>query len=223
MNSLWARLRATSIIVRAVFLLPAAMAAWWFVLKRPSLWLLEKLAYIPLGLLVAPGGLPPVRVAPDTHEWTFNVAVNTYGRDQQTGQMQFVRSLEFTADEDGIAFFAASWFAYLALAGAAGAFTRSQLPRVAKGLGIETAINILSLAAYAYINGYGSVINSPGSTSGYLWLLQYLYHLIYLVVPFAGPFGVALLLHPPWREYLGFLDVEAPPAGQKKSPRPRRA
>ena len=48
----------TSVLLKAAIFLPSAMAAWWFLLKRPSLWLLEKLAYIPLGVLVAPAGHP---------------------------------------------------------------------------------------------------------------------------------------------------------------------
>jgi hypothetical protein len=192
-----------TILARTAVLLPVTMAAWWFLLKQPSLWLLEKLAYIPLALLVAPAGLAPIQINPLTHDWTFSVAVNTYARNAQTGETLFIRSLDFTAGEDGVAYFASGWLAYLALAAAAGAFTRSELPQVAKGLAIVTAVNILSLAAYAYINGYGSVINSPGGSNGYLWLLKYLYHLIYLVVPFAGPFAVAVMQHRRWRECFG--------------------
>ncbi|MBS1872676.1 MAG: hypothetical protein JSU00_05650 [Acidobacteria bacterium] len=206
-------LTAGSTIARAAVLLPAAMAAWWFLAKGPSLWLLEKLAYLPLGLLVAPAGLPPIQVAPVTGDWTFNVAVNTYGRNPQTNEALFVSSLEFTADQDSVALFACGWFAYLALAAAANAYTRAQAATVAKGLAIVTAMNVLSLAAFAYINGYGSVINGPGG-GGYLWLLKYVYHLIYLVAPFAGPFGVALLLHPRWRAGFGFLAEGRAPAGR---------
>lgn len=209
----------TSVLFKAAILLPSAMAAWWFLLKRPSLWLLEKLAYIPLGVLVAPAGLPAIQVAPVNGDWTFNVSVNTYGRNPQTHEMMFVSSLEFTADQDSVALFACGWFAYLALAAASNALTRAQLNTVAKGLSIVTALNILSLAAFAYINGYGSVINTPGGGE-YLWLLKYIYHLIYLVAPFAGPFAVALLLHQPWRDCFGFL---AEPSTRPSSrPTPRR-
>jgi len=219
-----------SVIVRAAVLLPVTMAVWWFLLKRPSLWVLEKLAFLPLGLLVSPGGMAPIQVNPVTHEWTFNVEVNTFARNAQTGETRFVSSLEFAADENSVAFFASGWLAYLALAAAAGAFTRSDLPNVAKGLAIGTAVNILSLAAYAYINAYGAVINAPGggaggNTSTYLWLLKYVYHLIYLVVPFAGPFVIAVLQHRQWRECFGFF--EPPESVQTKrraeSPVPRRA
>ena len=212
-----------SVLARAVLLLPAAMALWWFVLKRASLWLLFKLAYVPLGLMVAPGGLPPVRVDPATREWTFNVAVGTSALNRQTGERQFVESTEFVVDEDSVAFFSSGWFAYLALAAAAGALTRPQVRQVLKGLAIETAVSVLSLAAFAYINGYGSVVQSPGSVSLYMWSLKYVYHLIYLVVPFAGPFAIAVLLHPRWRAAIGLPDP-APRAERRVKLRlPRRA
>ena len=49
--------------------------------------------WVAVGLLVAPAGLPPVQVDPLTHDWTFNVAVNTYGRTPKTGETLFVSSL----------------------------------------------------------------------------------------------------------------------------------
>ena len=45
------------------------------------------------------------------------------------------------------------------------------------------------------------MINTPHNSDPAIWLYKYFYHLIYLVVPFAGPFMVALLVHPEWRAY----------------------
>ncbi|HWQ52130.1 MAG TPA: hypothetical protein VN442_00500 [Bryobacteraceae bacterium] len=198
------------IMGRAAVLTPLAMALWWFVLKGASLWLLRLVAYLPLGLLVAPAGLDPVTISPTTGEWLFNVAVNTVGKDLRTGKSQYIDSLEFAVGEDSVAFFACGWFSYLALALSAAAFSgRRQTKRVLLGVGLQTSINILSLAAYVYINGYGVVINTPNTTGTLMWLFNYLYHIIYLVVPFAGPFMVALLVHPEWREYFK-LPVQRP-------------
>lgn len=208
---------AGSVLVRAAVLLPASMAAWWFLLKRPSLWLLGQLAVIPLGFLVAPGGTAPVQIDPGTHDWTFNVAVNASGHNVRTGADQFVDSLEFTTDEDSVAIFASGWFAYLALAAAAGAFTRKQISAVVKGLGIQTLVNILMLATFAYINGYGAVVNTRG-TDNEVWMLKYVYHMIYLVIPFAGPFGLALLMHEKWRQSIGFVTAAR---GRSSSHAPR--
>src|SRR5215471_1884058 len=91
---------------RAIFLVPLSMALWWFLLRQSSLWLLRFLAYVPLGLLIAPPGLVPVRVNASTGEWVFNVAVNTTAKDLRTEHRQSVDSLEFAVDEDSIAIFA---------------------------------------------------------------------------------------------------------------------
>lgn len=197
------RLSAVSVVTRAVLLLPLVMTVWWFLLKGPSLWLLAKLAFIPLALFVSPPGQAPVRVEDGTRAWTFQVEVNTYGRNSSTNEGQYVETLAFTAEEDSIAFFASSWFSYLALALAAGAIWGGERRQVLQGLGIETALNVASVVAYAYINGYGTVLKTAAGGGGGMWTLQYVYHLIYLVIPFAGPFVVAVALHRQWRTYIG--------------------
>jgi hypothetical protein len=187
------------VIGRAVVLAPLALAVWWFLLKGASLWLLRILAWLPLAVFIAPADLDPVRVNPDTHEWVFNVAVNTVVMNPQTGDAQHIGSVEFAADPDNVAFFACGWFSYLALALSAARPSRRQAKNLLKGLALQTVVNIFSLAAYVYINGHGSLGNSPLSAGIVIWLYKYVYHLIYLVVPFAGPFIVALLVHPEWR------------------------
>lgn len=204
-----------SIILRAVILEPLAMAVWWFLLKGASLWLLRYVAYVPLALLIAPAGHPPVKVDAATGAWVFNVSVNAVGKNLNTGQQQHIESTEFSAGEDRVAFFASGWFSYLALALSTLPFSRRQAYRVSKGFALQTALSVLCLAAYAYINGYGPVINTTSDRGASVWLLEYVYHLIYLVIPFAGPFLVALLVHPEWREYLLRSTGEAPPPPAK--------
>ena len=190
-----------SVIERAIIYVPIAMAGWWFLLKPASLWLLRILAWLPLGMFVAPAHLDPIRLDPDTHEWVFNVAVNTSVKNPQTGERQRFDSVEFAAAEDNVAFFACGWFCYLALAFAAAGVSRRQAKSLLKGLGVQTFVNVFSLAAYAYINGYGSVVNVPGKAGLAVWLCRYFYYLIYLVVPYAAPFAIALLIHCEWRAY----------------------
>jgi hypothetical protein len=190
-----------NIILRAVVLELTAMAIWWFLLKAASLSLLRCVAYVPLGLLVAPPGLPPVKVDPATGDWAFNVAVNAAGRNLRTGEQQYIDSVEFAIGADSVAFFACGWFSYLALSLSAARLSRSQAKRILKGLALQTGISVLCLAAFVYINGYGSVINTTTNRPFAIWLIKYTYHLIYLVIPFAGPFAVALLMHPEWRAY----------------------
>lgn len=204
------------ILLRAAVLAPLALTVWWFLLKGVSLWLLRYLAFVPLGLLIAPSGYPPVRVDPKTGDWLFNVAVNADARDLKTGERQRVDSVEFAADPENVAFFACGWFSYLALAFSAQAFRRGQATRVLTGICLQTGIGILCLVAYVYVNGYGSVINTPGNSGLSMWLLKYVYHIIYLVVPFAGPFLVALLVHPEWREYFAQHTRKAPGSQRPK-------
>lgn len=202
-------------MIRAIVLTPTAMALWWFLLKPSSLWLLRFLAWLPLGIFVAPPGLEPVRVNPETHEWVFNVEVNAAAKSQRTGQLQRVESVEFAADENNVAFFASGWFSYLALALSVGTFSVKQARRILTGMGLQSGISILALGAYAYINGYGSVINTPDNADSRVWVLKYCYHLIYLVVPFAGPFVAALVVHPEWRAY--FSAVSSGPSAHSRT------
>lgn len=197
------------IIGRAVVLAPVLIGVWWFLLKDSSLWVLRVLSYLPLLLLIAPAGFDPVKVDPMTGEWVFNVAVNTVAKNPQTGQWMRIESSEFAAAKDNVAFFASGWFAYLALAlSAVPAFSKSQAKRMFKGLALQTTINILGLAAYVYINGYGSVINTVNNPNSIVWLFKYFYHIVYLVIPFAGPFMVAMLVHPEWRQYFKVADAQ---------------
>lgn len=199
-----------SLIVRAAILVPAALAVWWFLLKGASLWALRNLAWLPLALLVAPAGHSPIRVDPQTGEWVCNVEVNTSARNQQSGQLEHVDSVEIALRKTDAAVYASGWFSYLALAFSAAPFSRKQAKRVLWGLGLQTAVNVLCLAAYVYILGYGTLINSPGSPDARVWWVRYFDHINTLVIPFAGPFVIAMLLHPEWRAYTGF----ASPAGR---------
>jgi hypothetical protein len=206
MTGLRARIAGCSVVTRAVVLLPVMMTLWWFVLKGPSLWLLAKLSFVPLALVVGPPGQAPIRIDPETKDWTFQVQVNAYGRNSKTNESQYVETLAFSAEADSLAFYASSWFSYLALALAAGGLWGGERRRVLRGLGIETGLNVGSVVAYAYINGYGSVLKTAATSGGQMWMLEYLYHLISLVLPFAGPFVVAVMLHREWQEYLGFAE-----------------
>jgi hypothetical protein len=192
-----------NVIGRAAVLVPLLLALWWFVLKGASLWTLRVLAWLPLALFVAPPGLDPIRVDPKTGDWICNVKVNTIARNPQTGQSQRVNSIEIAIRPSDAALYASGWFSYLALALSAGSFSRKQGKKVLWGLGIQTLVNTLSLASYVYIIGYGSLISSPASPDSRIWWVKYFDHINSLVVPFAGPFLIAILMHPEWRESAG--------------------
>jgi hypothetical protein len=201
-----------SVIGRAAILVPAALALWWFLLQGASLWALRNLAWLPLAMLITPAGHDPIRVDPQTGEWVSNVEVNTAARNQQTGQLEHVNSLEIAFRKTDAAVFASGWFSYLALALSTAPFSRKQakpLPwekakLVLWGLGLQTVGNVLCLVAYVYILAYGTLINSPGTPDARVWWVRYFDHINTLVIPFAGPFVIAMLLHPEWRAYAGF-------------------
>lgn len=212
-----------SLMARAAILTPLALAVWWLLLKGASLWLLRTLAYVPLGLLIAPSGYPPVKVDPASGDWVFNVAVNATGKNLRTGQTQRIDSMEFAVSPDSAAFFACGWFTYLGLALSLAPFTKRQVRRVAAGLAVQAGVAILCLAAYVYLNGYGSVVNTTTDRPFAIWLVKYAYHIIYLVVPFAGPFLIALAAHPEWREScVGGAFRAAAPAAVERLPGKRR-
>jgi hypothetical protein len=218
MNSRQAKLRdfaRRNLIFRAAGSVFVSLACWWFLLKDASLYLLWGVAYLPLALFLAPPGLHPIAIKHDTGDWVFNLAVNQTVRNPSTGQSENISSVEFTGEKDNVAFFASGWFAYLALSFAAGAFARGQRNQLLKGLALQTVINLLALASYIYINGYSTLVNTPGVPDSRTWFLRYWYHIAYLVVPFAGPFAVALSVHPKWREY--FAAAPVLPADSRQS------
>jgi hypothetical protein len=171
--------------------MPFALAFWWFVAKPATLWLLRVTAWFPLAICLAPPDLSPVRIDAASGEWIFNVAVSRAG----------VSSIEFAAAADHVAFFAVGWFSQLVLAWAAEAGARSfAWKRILVALWLQTLLNVFALVVYVSINGQGGVLE-PGSSSA-RWLLSYAYHIVYLVVPFAGPFAIALACFREWREFL---------------------
>jgi hypothetical protein len=189
------------IAARAAILVPLTVGLWWFLLKDASLWLLRLVSYVPLLILIAPSGMAPVRVDPATGEWVFNAGISTAVADAATGSRHWVESVEFAASPENVAFFTCGWFSYLALAASVRPFSREHARRSAIGFGLQTAVNVISLCIYVFVNGYGSVVNTASTQPVSIWILKYVYHLIYLVVPFFGPFLIAVLTHPAWRNY----------------------
>lgn len=191
-----------SLIARAAAAVVLSLAAWWFLLKKACLALLWAAAYFPLALTVgAPGGAP-VEMLAESGQWKFNVAIDGAAHGVKTADGQAADSVEFVGDADNVAFFTSGWVVYLALSGVVGGFAKKRWVRTLKGFGAQLLVSVLALALYAYINGYGNVLNGQAAASTFLWWLRWAYHIDYLVVPFAGPFIVAVAVHPEWREYV---------------------
>jgi hypothetical protein len=195
--------RGSSVAGRAAILMPLALAAWWFLLKGASLWALRVVAGLPLAMLIAPPAMAPIRADPNTGEWICNVEVNTAARDPRTGVLQHVNSIEIAFRPGDAAVYASAWFSYLALALAAlPSFWRSP-QRLLTGFALQTAVNTLAFVGYVYLIGYGTLINSPGSTDPRIWWVTYFDHINSLVIPFASPFLIAIGIYPQWRDCVG--------------------
>ena len=174
----------------------ASLGLWWFLLKDVSLWFLRMLAYVPLALLIAPGGLPPIAANPETGELTFNVLLNHDGRNPETGEPLHVDSIEFAADPRISEYFTGGWFTFLGLSIPLG-FSLSQWTRNVRGLAVQVGLSVLALALYAYTSALTVVVNGSGGGSALLMeTLRVCKYLLTLVFPYAVPFAVALLVHP---------------------------
>lgn len=189
-------------VPRAIIGCVLGLAVWWFLLKRAFLYALFLVSYIPLLFLIAPSGYKPVTINDQLQQWVFNVALNVDVPNPNTGKLERAGSIEFAAKEDGVAYFVSGWIVFLALSFAVGGFRKDRLLATAKGFGVQTVISVLGLAVYAYVNAYGSAYSEAGNSPLLIWWLRWVYHVDYLVVPFAGPFIIALTVHPRWREYL---------------------
>lgn len=177
----------TGLIARAALGVICSLGLWWFFLRPVTSTLLRELSYIPLTVLVAPSGLAPVTVNPQSGEWVFNVAVNHNG----------IESIEFAAEPGTAEDFTAGWFSYLGLTLAIGGFRRAKLFATLKGLAFQMAVSALALTAFAYVSALAAVAEQ-GALRSALGVAEYV---LGGVVPFAGPFAISLWVHPEWRAF----------------------
>ena len=186
------------LIFRATVIATLTLSAWYWWMRPASLEVLKAVSYFPLALFVAPATERPVLVNSQTGEWIFQVSIDRQVRNPSTGAIQEVRSIEFQALPDNFSFFAVGWFAYLGLALSDRGLFRGGARAIAQGLAWQTGLNVLGVVLYVYTNGHGSVRQDG---DGGMWLLKYLYHIDYLVLPFLGPIAVAFRVHEEWKEY----------------------
>ncbi len=175
------------LIARAAVCVLCSLGLWWFLFRPVSSTVLRNLVYIPLAVLLAPAGLAPVTVNPESGEWIFNVAVHHNG----------IESIEFAAEPGTAEDFTAGWFSYAGLALAVGGFRRAKLSAGLKGLALQVAVSVLALTAFAYVSAF-SAVAQEGALQGALGVAGYI---LGGVVPLAGPFAIALFIHPEWRTF----------------------
>ena len=123
-------------VPRAALACVLGLSAWWFLLKRASLYALFLISYLPMDILIGPPDLKAVSINTQTERWVFNVALNIDAKDPETGKVQHASSMEVDATPDEIAFFVSGWFVYLALSFAIGGFGKKKLLSTAKGLAV---------------------------------------------------------------------------------------
>jgi hypothetical protein len=194
-----AETRLGHLLLRAVGLQLVLLVLWWTVLYRPSLAVLRMIAEVPMTLLLTNPSKSTLEVDSASGDWNFSIPVNAVVRDspQSDGPVQ-VDAIDFAAAADNVAPFTTGWFVYLGLALSV-PISRDSLRRTVKGLLFQTAISALAVFTYAEVNARGTLahlhrVPDPGT----LWLLNFVYHIDYLVIPYASPFLLILWTHPEW-------------------------
>lgn len=175
------------LIARAAACVICSLVLWWFLFRPVASIMLRKLVYIPLAVLIAPAGLAPVAVNPESGEWVFNVAVHHDG----------IESIEFAAEPGTAEDFTAGWFSYAGLALAVGGFRRGKAFAGFKGLALQIAVSVLALTAFAYVSALVAA-TEEGALRSTLGVAEYI---LGGVLPLAGPFAIVLWVHPEWRAF----------------------
>ena len=210
-------------VFRAVGLQIVLLGIWWTILYRPSIALLRLTAEVPLNLPLSNPLKSALQVDSSSGDWNFSVPVNAVVKDSthSDGSVQ-VEAIDFTAPAENVAPFAIGWFVYLGLALSV-LITRDNLRRALKGLLFQTTISALAVFIYAEINARGTLAHIhrvPDPLS--LWLLNFAYHIDYLVVPYATPFLVVLWTHPQWWAKLTGIPQISSPVAAMRRPRSSR-
>ena len=187
------------LLVKAVASQLALLVLWWTVLYRPSLGLLRLTAEVPLTVLLTNPSKSTLEVDPSSGDWNFSIPVNAVVKDSpQSGSPVQVDAIDFAAPAENIAPFTIGWFVYLGLALSV-PISRDSIRRTLWGLLFQTAISALAVFTYAEVNARGTLAHLHRVPDpGVLWLLNFVYHIDYLVMPYASPFLLILWTHPEW-------------------------
>ncbi len=172
--------------------------------------LLRVAVEVPFTFLLSQQSPPPLQLDAKG-DWNFSIPVNTVVNDPKEGSgPRQVGSIDFAAPPENVAPFTTGWFVYLGLALSL-PFTKAHLRRTLIGIAIQTAVSVLALFVYAEVNALGILASLHAAPAPfYEWLLKYAYHIDYLVIPYAGPFLLLLVIHPAWWAQLTGESSEAP-------------
>jgi hypothetical protein len=191
--------RLGQFLSRAVALQLVLLGLWWSVLYQPSIGLLRLTARVPLTLLLTNPSKSTLEVDSSSGDWDFSIPVNAVVKDSpQSNSSVQVDAIDFAAPAENLAPFTTGWFVYLGLALSV-PITRDSIRRTLKGLLFQTAISALAVFTYAEVNARGTLahMHRVPDPAG-LWFLNFVYHIDYLVIPYASPFLLILWTHPEW-------------------------
>jgi hypothetical protein len=186
-------------VLRAVGLQLVLLGLWWTVLYRPSIGLLRLTAEVPFTFLITNPSKSTLEVDSSSGDWNFSIPVNAVVKDStQSNDPVSVDAIDFAAPPENVASFTTGWFVYLGLALSV-PITRNSIRRALKGLAFQTAISALAVFTYAEVNARGALAHMhrvPDPLG--VWFLNLVYHIDYLVIPYASPFLLILWTHPEW-------------------------
>ena len=208
-------------LLRAVGLQLVLLGLWWTVLYRPSIGLLRLTAEVPLTLLISNPSKSTLEVDAASGEWNFSIPVNAVVKDSpQSNSPVSVDAIDFAAPPENIAPFTTGWFVYLGLALSV-PITKNSVRRTLKGLLFQTGISALAVFTYAEVNARGTLahMHRVADPVG-LWFLNFVYHIDYLVIPYASPFLLILWTHSEWWPKLIGSRINASPPPQPPRRRP---
>ncbi len=186
-------------LLRAVGLQLIFLGLWWTVLYQPAIGLLRLTAEVPLSLLLTNPSKRSLEVNSSSGDWNFSIPVNAMVKDSpQSDSSVQVDAIDFAAPAENVAPFTTAWFVYLGLALSV-PITRESIRRTLKGLLLQTAVSALAVFIYAEVNAHGTLahMHRVPDPAG-LWFLNFVYHIDYLVIPYASPFLLILWTHPEW-------------------------
>jgi hypothetical protein len=180
----------TRFLLRGSALLVGVLTLWWFVLVGPMLYLLEAGAGVFLQIDENASGV-----------WTVRVPLETIlpATPQQPVARQ-LRSIDFDMSRSDAITFTFSLPVYWAIMLAAPGVKRNLRPLLL-GSAVMAVVELALLLAFAYITAREGASQMAGTEDAAgKWIRHVGVYLVASVLPYAGPFVVALSLHRELRE-----------------------
>jgi hypothetical protein len=196
----------TRFLLRGSTLLFGLLTLWWFVLVGPMLYMLEAGAGVFMPIEESPSG-----------DWTVRVPFDASlpATPQQPVARQ-LRSIDFDISRSDVITFTFSLPVYWAIILAAPNIKRNLRPLLL-GTAVMAAGELALLLSFAYITASDGVSQMTGAEDATgRWIRHVGVYLVASVLPYAGPFVVALSLHRELREQVFAIGAVAGPRSAKR-------